>query len=126
MNHYAHILYNGDFVSANKEKTIEFYKMAADQGDFNSIFNYALILMNGDGIPFDKQEAIKYLKKIFYSSEDIIDKYFLSNTNDKLVQEQNNSSSILDLTSVDSLNDKEKAIIHYQKEAFKGNQNAMN
>ena len=36
--------YRGEGISLNKEESIKYFKMAADEGNPNAMFNYAVIL----------------------------------------------------------------------------------
>ena len=41
----------------NKKEAAKYYKMAADKGNDDGMFNYALMLSNGEGIDTNKKEA---------------------------------------------------------------------
>lgn len=53
---------NGDGVQINIHEAIEWYKLAANQGDIIALSNLGLLYGSGDKIPQDANEAIKYWK----------------------------------------------------------------
>ena len=63
MFNYALMLYNREQgIPINKEESARLFKISADLGNVNSMFNFAFILEQGEGIEMNKVEAIKYYK----------------------------------------------------------------
>ena len=63
MFNYALMLYNGEQgVPLNKEESARFFKISADLGNVDSMFNFAFMIEQGEGIKMNKKEAIKYYK----------------------------------------------------------------
>ena len=57
-NKYACILDE----SNNKEEAIKYYKLSANEQNYNAILRLATIFHKGEGVPVNKEEVIKYYK----------------------------------------------------------------
>ena len=55
--------WRGDGVAMDRKKFAHYTKLAADNGDADSIFNMGVIYENGDGVPRDIEQAMTYYKK---------------------------------------------------------------
>ena len=60
MYNYALMMDKGE--NENKKEVCIYYKIAAANGDDNSMLNYALILNNADGVPVNHITTSKYFK----------------------------------------------------------------
>ena len=58
----AEILSKGIGVSANKEESAKYYKMAADKGKKEAMLIYTDILSKGIGVPAKKKEVKIYIQ----------------------------------------------------------------
>ena len=47
----------------DKEKAVEWYTKAAEQGDSNAQCNLGYCYDNGDGVTMDKEKAVEWLTK---------------------------------------------------------------
>ena len=51
-----------DCITANKTEAAHYFKMGADNGDSEAMYDCAEMLFDGDGIPKNVKESIKYYK----------------------------------------------------------------
>ena len=56
------MLFNGKGTLVDKTEAARYFKMSADKGDIDAMYNYGWMLSKGDGIPVDKTEAARYFK----------------------------------------------------------------
>lgn len=54
--------YYGDGVEQNYKEAIKYYRMAANQGDIDAIYNLAQMYQHGEGVEKDCKEAMYYYK----------------------------------------------------------------
>jgi hypothetical protein len=59
----AHLLYDGDGVSANAVQAAKWFRLAAEQGDENAQYNLGVMYENGKGVERDLAEAVKWWRK---------------------------------------------------------------
>lgn len=63
IHNYALILIRGDGVEINVKEGLKYLKMAADNGNAQSMLLYGKKLFKGKGVKADQKEAIRYFKK---------------------------------------------------------------
>jgi uncharacterized protein len=59
----AHLLYDGDGVSANAVQAAKWFRLAAEQGDENAQYNLGVMYENGKGVERDLAEAVEWWRK---------------------------------------------------------------
>ena len=64
------------FVAVDKNEAARYFKMSAEKGCVEAMFNYGRMLDTGDGIPADKKEAERYIKMAADQGCPDADKYF--------------------------------------------------